>query len=458
MDVIIKNGVIVNSDDTIEGDVFIRDGIIKEIGQDISSGGAEMIDARGGYVIPGGIDVHTHFNLDVGIAVAQDDFYTGTVAAACGGTTCVVDYPGFGPKGCDLHHQIQIYHGYAGNRAVIDYALHGVIQHVDIDILNEIQTLIDEGLPSFKGYLTYENKLSDRDILCLLEKLSSSGGLLTVHAENDAMIQFLRDRLLAQGKTAPRYHALSRPDRCEAEAVHRMIQLAAMVDDAPMYIVHLSTAMGLDHVKTAKAAGQRVYAETCPQYLFLSEERYDEPDLGGLKYMMSPPLRSKEDIKALWEGLKEGHIDVVATDHCPFDLQKKLQMGKSDFSKCPNGIPGIELRVPLIFSEGAMKGRISLNRFVEVVATAPARIMGLYPKKGCIAPGSDGDIVIIDPDLRSTIKHGMLHENVDFTPYEGMSIQGWPILTMVRGNVVAKDGEFVGKKGYGKFVKRRLLD
>ncbi len=456
MDVIIKNGMIVNADDTMEGDVLIRDGVITGMDEDIHLKGAEVIDARGKYVMPGGIDVHTHLNLDVGIAVAQDDFYTGTVAAACGGTTCIVDYPGFGPKGCDLHHQIEVYHRYAQNEAVIDYAFHGVIQHVDTDVLNEIKTLVEEGIPSFKGYLTYDNKLTDLDVLCLLEQLSSSDGLLTVHAENDAAIQFLRDRFLAQGKRAPRYHALSRPDRCEGEAVHRMIQLAAMVGDAPIYIVHLSTAMGLEHVKAARAEGQPVYAETCPQYLFLSEELYDEPELGGLKYIMSPPLRSKEDRGALWEGLKEGHIDVVATDHCPFDFRKKLQMGKTDFSRCPNGLPGIELRVPLMFSEGVMKERISPNRFVEIVAAAPARIMGLYPQKGCIAPGSDGDIIIMDPDHRCTVTHSMLHENVDFTPYEGMSVQGWPILTMVRGDVVAKDGEFVGKKGYGKFIRRKL--
>ena len=258
MDVIIKNGKIINSDDTLEGDILIRDGVIAQVGEDIHPGDAEVIDAGGKYVMPGGVDVHTHMNLDQGIAVAQDDFYTGTVAAACGGTTCIVDYPGFGPKGCDLHHPIQVYHGYAQGKAVIDYGFHGVFQHVNEDILDEIKTLVDEGIPSFKGFMTYEYKLSDIDILRLLEKVSSSGGLLAIHAENDAAIQFLRNRFLAEGKTAPRYHALSRPDRCEAEAIQRMIHLAAMSDNAPIYIVHLSTAMGLGYVKTAKAAVQTV--------------------------------------------------------------------------------------------------------------------------------------------------------------------------------------------------------
>ncbi len=281
MDVIIKNGKIVNSEDTLEGDVLIRDGVIIEVGEDIHLENAEMIDAGGKYVMPGGVDVHTHLNLDQGIAVAQDDFYTGTVAAACGGTTCIVDYPGFGPKGCDLHHPIRVYHEYAQGKAVIDYGFHGIFQHVNEAVLNEIKTLIDEGIPSFKGFLTYEYKLTDLDVLRLLERVSSAGGLFTIHAENDASIQFLRDRFLAQGKTAPRYHALSRPDRCEAEAVQRLIHLAAMVDHAPIYIVHLSTAMGLECVKTARNAGQTVYAETCPQYLFLSEECYDEPSPSG---------------------------------------------------------------------------------------------------------------------------------------------------------------------------------
>jgi dihydropyrimidinase len=367
-----------------------------------------------------------------------------------------VDYPGFGPEGCDLHHPIQVYHEYARDKAVIDYGFHGIFQHVNEDILDEIKTLVDEGISSFKGFLTYEYKLSDLDVLRLLEKVSSSGGLLSIHAENDAAIQFLRDRFLAQGKTAPRYQALSRPDRCEAEAVQRMIHLAALVANAPLYIVHLSTAMGLECVKTAKNKGQPVYAETCPQYLFLSEECYDEPELGGLKYMMSPPLRTKSDTEALWQGVREGHIDVIATDHCPFDFELKRQLGKEDFTRAPCGLPGVELRVPLMFSEGVMRGRISPNRFVEIVSTAPARIMGLYPQKGRIAPGSDGDVVIMDPDHRRTVTHSMLHENVDFTPYEGMDIQGWPIITIVRGQVVAIDGEFVGKKGYGRFIKREL--
>lgn len=456
MDTIIKNGTIVNADDTFRGDVFIHDGIITRIGEGLDVSGAEVINAKEKYVMPGGIDVHTHLNLDIGIAVSQDDFYSGTKAASFGGTTCIVDYPGFGPEGCNLNNQILLYHGYARDNAVIDYAFHGIFQHVNQAILDEIKAVISEGIPSFKGYLTYEYKLTDLDILRLLDSVSNSGGLFTVHAENDDIIRFMKDRFLREKKTSARYHAMSRPERCEAEAVDRMIQLAAVADNAPLYIVHLSTGKGLDFIKLARSEGQNVFAETCPQYLFLNEELYDESDYGGLKYIMSPPLRSKENSEALWAGIVEGYIDVIATDHCPFDFSKKLKMGKDDFTKCPGGIPGIELRVPLMFSEGVMKERISLNRFVEITATAPAKIMGLYPRKGVILEGSDADIIIMNPNHHCEVTYEMLHENVDFTPYEGMRLQGWPELTMVRGRTIVKEGRFLGEKGYGRFIKRTI--
>ncbi|MFC1863578.1 dihydropyrimidinase [Thermodesulfobacteriota bacterium] len=456
MDTIIKNGTIVNADSILEGDVLIQHGIIAHIGKDLQSPGTEVIDATDRYVMPGGVDVHTHLNMDIGIAVSQDDFFTGTKAASFGGTTCIVDYPGFGPEGCNLNSQILLYHGYARDNAVIDYAFHGIFQHVNHAVLDEIKTIVSEGIPSFKGYLTYDYGLKDLDVLSLLDAVSISGGLFAVHAENDDIIRFMRDRFLRENKTSPRYHAMSRPERCEAEAVNRMIQLAATAGNAPLYIVHLSTAMGLDSIKTARAEGQHVFAETCPQYLFLNEERYDEPEYNGLKYIMSPPLRTKKNSSALWEGIIEGHIDVIATDHCPFDFSKKLQMGKDNFTKCPGGIPGIELRIPLMFSEGVMKERIPLNRFVEITATAPARIMGLHPRKGEILEGADADIIIINPNHHCVVTHEMLHENVDFTPYEGMKLQGWPELTMVRGRTIVKDGIFYGEKGYGEFIKRKI--
>jgi dihydropyrimidinase len=459
MSTIIKNGTIVTSGDTYKGDIYIEEGIIKEIGINISKECDEIINAQGKYVIPGGIDVHTHLNLDVGIAVANDDFYTGTIAAACGGTTCIVDHMGFGPKGCNLHHQVKVYHDYADNNAVIDYGFHGVIQHINDDILEEMQEIIDiEGIPSFKVYLTYDYKLSDEEALKTLIRLKEVKGITTVHPENNDSVNYFRSMFVEKGLKTPIYHALSRPEQCEAEAINRMINLAALAGDSPLYIVHLSCGLGLDYIKMAQERGQKVYAETCPQYLFLDEEKYNEPNNQGLKYIMSPPLRKKYNQELLWKGIKEGNIHVVATDHCPFRFEGEKQMGKDDFTKCPNGAPGIETRVPLMFSEGVMKNRININRFVDVVSTKPAKIFGLYPKKGTIAVGSDADIVLIDPNKKVTLTKGMLHENVDYTAYEGMELQGYPVLTMSRGKVIVRNNRFVGEKGYGQFVKRDKLE
>lgn len=456
MSTIIKNGTIVTASDIYNGDILVDNGIIKEIGTNIPTSNHDVIDAAGKYVIPGGIDVHTHLNLDVGIAVANDDFYTGTVAAACGGTTTIVDHMGFGPKGCNLKHQIDVYHGYADGIATIDYSFHGVIQHVDEKILDEMKSIVDaEGIPSFKVYLTYGFKLSDDEVLKVLLRLKELGGITTVHPENDAAVNYLRDYYSKNGMLSPVYHALSRPPECEAEAINRMINLAAIAGNAPLYIVHLSCGLGLDYIKMALERGQKIYAETCPQYLLLDDEKYKEPNNEGLKYIMSPPLRKKENQEKLWKGINDGLIQVVATDHCPFDFNGEKQLGKDDFTKCPNGAPGIETRVPLLFSEGVSKGRISINKFVEIISTNPAKIFGLYPKKGTIQVGADADIVLIDPDKEVVLSRRILHENVDYTAYEGMRLKGYPVLTLVRGKIVAKDNEFVGIKGYGQFIKRK---
>lgn len=455
MSTLIKNGVIATASDTFKGDILIENEIIKEIGINIDTECDEIIYADGKYVIPGGVDVHTHFNIDVGIAVSSDDFYTGTVAAACGGTTSIVDHMGFGPKGCNLHHQVNVYHGYAGNNAVIDYSFHGVVQHVNDDILNEMAEIVDaEGIPSFKIYMTYDAKVSDKEALEVLKRLKELGGMTTVHPENNDAVNYLKKYYVSQGLTSPKYHPLSRPAECEAEAVNRIINLASLAGDAPLYIVHLSSGLALDYVKMAHERGQYVFAETCPQYLFLDDDMYNAPNNEGLKYIMSPPLRKKKDQEQLWKGLKDGHIQTVATDHCPFFFSKEKQMGKDDFTKCPNGAPGVEERIPLMFSEGVMKNRISINRFVDVCCTAPAKLFGLYPKKGTIQVGSDADIVLIDPKKEVTLTKDMIHGNVDYTSYEGFKLQGYPVLTMVRGKTIVKDNKFIGEKGYGEFIKR----
>lgn len=458
MSLLIKNGTIVTASDTYNGDIYIDEGIIKEIGINLNKASVKVIDAKGKYVIPGGVDVHTHLNLDVGIAVSNDDFYTGTVAAACGGTTTIVDHMGFGPRGCNLKHQVDVYHSYADGNAVVDYGFHGVIQHINENILDEMERIVkEEGIPSFKVYLTYDYMLKDEEVLKVFKRLKELGGITTIHCENHGSIKLLREYYVENGFKTPKYHPLSRPAEAEGEAVNRMISLADMADDAPLYIVHLSSKIGLSYIKMAHERGESVYAETCPQYLVLDDSRYEQEDNEGLKYIMSPPLRKRRDIEALWKGIKDGHIKTIATDHCPFAFNKDKQLGKDDFTKCPNGAPGIEERIPLIFSEGVMKNRISINKFVEVCSTNPAKIFGLYPKKGTIQVGSDGDIVIIDSNIEKVLKVEDLHSNVDYTAYEGIKIKGYPIYTILRGEIIAKDNTFIGKKGYGEFLKRSIL-
>ncbi|WP_147565476.1 dihydropyrimidinase [Clostridium tyrobutyricum] len=457
MSTIIKNGNIATSEKLLKGDIYIEDGIIVDIGENIQRDSDNIIDASNMYVVPGGVDVHTHLNLHTGSAVAVDDFYTGTVAAAFGGTTSIVDHIGFGPQGCSLKHQIDVYYGYADNKAVVDYGFHGVIQHVNDHIINEMKYIVEkEGVTSFKIYLTYDFKLEDQDILRTMKRLGELGAVTAVHCENDGILNYFRNFYLSREMKSPIYHALSRPEEAEEEAVNRMITLASLAGNAPLYIVHDSTAKAAKLIENAKKNGRNVFGETCPQYLFLDETLYNKPDNEGLKYIMSPPLRKKFNQDILWKYIENGTLDVVATDHCPFNFNKEKQYGIGDFSKCPNGAPGIETRLPLLFSEGVMKKRISINKFVDITSTKPAKIFGLYPKKGDIKIGSDADIVIIDPKKNVTIKNDMLHENVDYTCYENFELQGYPVITMSRGEVIVENEQFKGKKGRGKFIRRSV--
>ena len=456
MKLLLKNANIITDTENYISDIYISDGVIKKIEKNIEIFDVKTIDIEGKYLIPGGIDVHTHFNIDVGIAKSTDDFYTGTVAAACGGTTTIIDHMGFGPKDCSLHYQLEKYHKFAEKNAVIDYSFHGVIQHVDDEILNEIDSMINDGIPSFKGYMTYDYKLFDKDMLKLSDKLSSSGGLLTVHPENNDIITYLKDKFIAEGKLVPKYHGESRPPRCEGEAVNRMIDIVS-ITDCPLYIVHLSCEEGLNHIKAAKDNGQNIFAETCPQYLVLDESCYSLPENESLKYICSPPIRAKHHQEKLWEGIRDGYIQTIATDHCSFNFSEQKLMGKDDFRNCPNGLPGVETRVALMFSEGVSKGRISINKFVEIISTNPAKLFGIYPQKGCIAVGSDADLVVIDPKMRKKITKEELHENVDYTPYEGIEIFGCPVITILRGKVIVENNKFIGEKGQGKFLKRNKI-
>lgn len=454
MDLLLKNANIVTDTENYISDVYIAEGIIKKIEKNLHISNAETVDLQGKYLVPGGIDVHTHFNIDVGIAKSVDDFYTGTVAAACGGTTTIIDHMGFGPKGCTLHHQFEVYKKFAEGNAVIDYGFHGVVQHINEDILSEIESMAEEGITSFKGYMTYDYKLSDIDMLKFSDKLSLSGGLLTVHPENNDMIAYLKNKFADEGKLSSEYHGKSRPSRCEGEAVNRMADLMSATD-CPLYIVHLSCEEGLEHIKNAVKKGQKIFAETCPQYLVLDESRYVLSENEGLKYICSPPLREKYHQEKLWAGIREGYIQTVATDHCSFSFKEQKMAGKDDFRKCPNGLPGAETRMALMFSEGVSKGKISINKFVEVTSTNPAKLFGLYPEKGCIREGADADLVVIDPNIKKKITKGELHENTDYTPFEGIEITGCPVMTIARGEIIVEDNRFIGKKGRGKFLKRK---
>ncbi len=454
MSLLIKNAAIVRPDGLFTGDLLASDGVIVRIDHTITDDNATVIDAGGKYLLPGGVDVHTHFTLDLGAFQASDDFLTGTIAAACGGTTTIVDHPGFGPKDCCLGHQIEVYHRLA-ETSVIDYSFHGVFQHVNDQVLDDMADLAKAGITSHKVYLTYGGKLADPDILRILERAKELGVIICAHCENDSIIAFLTKQILESGHGEPADHPRSRPDFCEAEAVYRMLALARAAGDAPVYVVHLSTALGLEAIRSARLHGQRnVFAETCSQYLVLDDSRYNDPK-EGLKYIMSPPLRSKADNQMLWDGLKTGAIDTIATDHCPFFMEKKLS-GLGNFTRCPGGIPGVEARMPLMFSEGFIRGRLSLAEVVWSCCTNPARVFGMYPQKGVLMPGSDADMVLFDPDIEKTLSKTMLHENVDYTPYEGIHLNGAPVMTISRGEVVAKDGEFVGKAGRGNFIKRSL--
>jgi dihydropyrimidinase len=456
MELIIENGVIVTDRDIYKADILISNGKIISIGSGFSKEKAEVVNANGKYVMPGAVDVHTHINLQAGSCHTSDNFFTGTRAAVCGGTTTIIEHMAFGPANCSLHYQIDQYKNAIKGKAVINCGLHGVIQHVDRSILAEMEQLMAEGITSFKIYLTYDFALSDADILCVMKMAKKLNAIIAVHCENDSIIRCFQHKYIVEHRILPYYHALSRPNECEAGAIARVLRLAHMAGDAAVYIVHLSSREGLEVIREARRQGQKnIYVETCPQYLLFDETCYKSVD--GLKYIMSPPLRSRQDCNSLWKGISDGNIDVVATDHCPFYLATDKQLGKEDFTKCPNGVPGIEERVMAMFSEGVMKKRITLNTFVRLLCTEPARIYGLCPRKGKILPGSDADLMIIDAQQESRITIDQLHGSVDYTLYENMTLQGKLDAVIRCGEIVYEGGKFLAKLGTGRFIERGII-
>src|SRR6059036_857044 len=453
-DTIIANGKVVTATDTYLADIAISAGKIEVVGQNLPrQNAARVLEAMGKYVFPGGIDVHTHLDMPFGGTTSADDFETGTRAAAFGGTTTIVDFA-IQFRGQTLHHAWETWTKKAESRAVIDYGFHMIITELNDEVEREMDALVRQGITSFKLFMAYPGvfMLDDGSIFKALLRTGKNGGTICMHAENGGVIDVLVQKALAEGKTAPKYHALTRPARAEAEATHRAIALAEIAD-VPIYIVHLSAAEALEMVTEARDRGLPAYAETCPQYLFLSYDNYEEPDFAGAKYVMSPPLREKAKQDQLWRGLAFNDLQCVSTDHCPFCMKEK-RLGENDFSKIPNGAPGVETRMSLVYDGGVRPGRISLNRFVELTSTSPAKIFGLFPRKGTIAPGSDADIVVFDPNRTITLAAKTLHMNVDYNPYEGRQVTGATDTVLSRGRLVIENGQFVGRPGSGVFVKR----
>lgn len=455
MRTVIRNGKVVTAAETRAADVAIDGEKIAEVRRGIPAGPSDrVIDAKGLYVIPGGIDAHTHLDMPFGGTTSADDFETGTRAAAFGGTTTIVDFA-IQARGTRMREALDTWWKKAQGRASIDYGLHMIITDLGGAGLEDMDEMVREGVASFKLFMAYPNALmvDDATIFKALSQTAKNGALVCMHAENGSVIDVIVARALAEGKTAPVYHALTRPPRAEAEAVHRAIAMAEIAQ-VPVYIVHLSSEDALNEVREARDRGVPAFAETCPQYLLLSVDELARPGFEGAKYVFTPPLRPKEHQPKLWDGLKHDHLQVVSTDHCPFCFKDQKILGKDDFTKIPNGGPGIENRLQLIHHHGVNQGKISLNRFVELTSTTPARIFGMYPQKGEIAPGSDADIVLWDPNAPYTISAATHHMKVDYSMFEGFVVKGNARMVLSRGEVIVDGDKFLGKPGRGRYLKR----
>jgi dihydropyrimidinase len=456
MSVLIKNGRVVTAVDDYFADVYIEGETITQIGKSLDVQADKVIDAKGRLVIPGGIDSHTHFDMPFGGTMSADDFESGTKAAAHGGTTTIIDFA-IQTKGESTLKGLETWHAKADGKAAIDYGFHMIITDMEDERLTEMDRLVDEGITSYKLFMAYPGVLyvDDGTLYRAFRRAGENGTRICMHAENGIVIDEIIKGAIADGKVEPKYHALTRPTRMEAEGVYRSIAIAE-VADVPLYIVHLSCSDALEEVKRARSRGVDVMAETCPQYLWLDRSIYERDDFEGAKWVMTPALREKWNQDVLWQGLKLGHIGNVATDHCPFCMKDQKELGKGDFRKIPNGAPGVENRMSLMYHGGVVNGRFSLNRFVELTSTAAAKTFGLFPKKGTIAVGSDADIVVFNPNRKETISINNLfthHMRVDYSAYEGFEVQGWSEVVLSRGRVMVDDGKLLSEGG-GQFIKR----
>ncbi|WP_335870861.1 dihydropyrimidinase [Bacillus sp. 2205SS5-2] len=452
---IIKNGVIVTATDQYEADILIEEGKIVNIGHNHTSENAEIVDAKGAYVFPGGIDPHTHLEMPFGGTVSKDDFETGTIAAAFGGTTTVIDFC-LTNKGEPLQNAISTWHKKSENKAVVDYGFHLMIGEMNDKVLSELTEVIEkEGITSFKVFMAYKNvfQADDETLFQTLIQAKELGALVMVHAENGDVIDYLTKKALANEQTDPIYHALTRPPEVEGEATGRAATLTGLAD-SQLYVVHVSCADAVEKITQAREKGFDVWGETCPQYLLLDESYLERPNFEGAKYVWSPPLRQKWHQDVLWNALKSGQLQTLGSDQCSFDFKGQKDLGKGDFTKIPNGGPFIEDRVSVLYSEGVEKGRITINQFVDIMSTRVAKLFGLFPQKGTIAVGSDADLVIFDPSVERTISAETHHMAVDYNAFEGMKIKGEPVSVFSRGEYVIKEKKFVGQAGRGQYVKR----
>ena len=455
---LIKNGTCVTASDTFAADLLLENG---RISAHLAPGTPvanldQTIDAVGKFIIPGGIDAHTHLDMPFGGTTSIDDFESGTLAAAHGGTTTLIDFA-IQQKGGTLRTALDTWHAKAEGKTYVDYAFHMIVTDVPPPVLSEMGQLVQEGVTSFKLFMAYPGVLllDDQSIFRAMLRAGELGALICMHAETGLPIDVLVERAIAAGHTAPVYHALTRPEVAEATGTERAIALAEMAK-VPVYIVHLSAQRALERVMEARDRGLPAYAETCPQYLFLSEDDLRGTpgnEFDGAKYVCTPPLRPKHHHEHLWRGLANYDLQVVSTDHCPFCMKGQKELGRGDFSKIPNGMPGVETRLHLLY-EGVREKRISLNRFVEISSTAPAKIFGLYPKKGTLAVGADADVVIWDPEKRFALNHANLHMRADYASYEGKTVIGAPTQVFSRGDLIVDDTKMLGKRGRGQFVRR----
>jgi len=463
LDLIIKNTKACTSSDIFECDIGIKDEKIVLLEKKIKQPSKKTFDANGRFVLPGGIDGHCHIDQPMKDgSMCADNFESATKSAVFGGTTTVIPFA-VQYKGDSLRKVIKEYHEKANNNCYIDYAFHTIIADANKKVLNqELPAIIKDGYSHFKIYMTYDDlKLNDREILDVLSIASKEKAVVMIHAENHECISWLTEKLESEGKTHTKYHSNARPDIVEAEATNRAISLSRLTN-TPILFVHISSKEAIHAIRKAQSKGFKILAETCPQYLFLTKDMLDQENFEGAKFVCSPPPRTKEDQNEVWKAIQNGTFDVFSSDHCPFYFKgkkgKDLHGKSASFSKIPNGIPGLETRLALLFSEGVLKNKISINKFVEITSSKPAKIYGLYPKKGSILIGADADLVIWDSNIKKIIRNIDLNHSVDYTPYENMLVNAWPNTVICRGSIIIQEGNLVTKRGHGKFLKSKISD